>query len=138
MKKRVLLLLPIILLGGYLCARAVRRVKLEVAYSGSLKSYSEVLKPGTSRSQVEAYLNTRNPSEEISRTSYTEGPDRGAWIDLIKIAEEQPNWPCVRRNIYIAFAFKTDGQRLNWPPPKEDRLVDVSLYRSVCLDLLFP
>src|SRR5262245_60255394 len=100
-RRRVILLSLVILAGLYACARVTRRVQREVTYAKTLRSYSDVLKPGMSRIQVESYLKSKNPEREIGQICCL-GVTRDAWADLVQIATEEPSWPCIRRNIYVA------------------------------------
>src|SRR2546423_14351425 len=105
----------------------------DVAYQSVLRRYSEVLKPGMTRKEVEDYLVTRNVSfRQMCCVNWKE-PKR-AYDDLAKIAQEDPPWVCNEKNIYIAFQFAgNERQRLGGAPTAEpsDRLTIVSLYRAL-------
>jgi hypothetical protein len=94
----------------------------DAQYRAILKTYSDVLRPGMKRSEVENYF-------IMSRyVSF----DRGVPKDFVKIAHEKEGWVCQEQNVYLIFEF--DAVEPNEPKPN-DRLVRTSLDRSVCLDL---
>src|SRR5882672_7865075 len=100
-------------------------VRRNAQYDRILKMYSEVLKPGMNRSEVEAYLIT---SKHVSfKQECCVGSK--AWTDLVAIAYEQ-GWVCQEEVVNVAFQFaatepKTD---LHGGDP-EDRLVGIYLDR---------
>ncbi len=132
-KKRILLFTLVLVVGAYLCVRLAHRVHREVNYARSLNAYSKVLKPGMSRGEVESYLKSKNPYEEIARTSGLSGD---MMADLVQIAEEDPSWPCMRRKIHVGFEFASTEPHVKLSFAEDsDRLIRISLFRSVCLDL---
>jgi hypothetical protein len=132
-KNRTLLLVIALAFGSYLCVRVAHRLHREITYSRSLKAYSEVLKPGMSRAEVESFLKAKEPHGQIARIG---GLGGDMMADLIQIAEEEPRWPCMRRNIHVAFEFASTEphDELSFAQDS-DRLIRISLFRSVCLDL---
>jgi hypothetical protein len=86
----------------------------EVAYQASLRSYQQVLKPGMTRKEVEAYLHGKNIS--FSQMCCAGKNSKNSLDDLAKIGEEKAPWFCSENNIYVAFQF-TDH-----PEQKETRL----------------
>lgn len=76
----------------------------ETGYQAALRSYSEVLKPGMTRKDVEGYLKTKGLlfgqmcCMDFNRKSRS-------WDDLVKVGEEAPPWYCSRLNIYVGFQF---------------------------------
>jgi hypothetical protein len=91
-------------------------------YRAILKTYSDVLRPGMKRSEVETYFIM---SKYVSF-------NRGASEDTVEIAHEKAGWVCQEQVVYLTFKF--DGVELNEPKPG-DSLVQTSLNRSDCLDL---
>ena len=91
-------------------------------YRAVLKSYSDVLKPGTKRGDVENYFTM---SRYVSF-------NRGASQDTVDVAREGPGWVCKDQLVYLVFEFdRTEPSK----PEPTDRLVRISLDRSLCLDL---
>ena len=104
-----------------------------VQYRRALKAYSDVLKPGMKRSEVENYFIM---SKYISfNRECCVGPKRGTFDDLVEIAHEKAGWVCQEQVVYVAFEFATVEPKREWVADPGDRLVRTSLYRSVCLDL---
>ena len=98
-----------------------------IAYSNAqyrrvLKTYSDVLKPGMKRSEVEKYL-VMSKYASFSRA---------ASQDIVEIAHEKAGWVCQEQLVYLRFEF--DGVEPN-EPKSADSLVRTSLERSGCLDL---
>jgi hypothetical protein len=102
--------------------------KRDVAYQTTLRSYSEVFKPGMRRKEVEDSLRTRNVTFRQMCCVDIKKP-MGVWDDLVKIAQEDPPWICSEKNIYIAFQFA--GTRPQAAPPSaeaSDGLTAVNVY----------
>ena len=102
--------------------------KRDVAYQTALRSYSEVIKPGMTRKEVEDLLHARNKTFRQMCCVDIKKP-MGVWDDLVKIAQEDPPWICGAKNIYIAFQFA--GTRPQSAPPSSepsDRLAVVTVY----------
>jgi hypothetical protein len=98
----------------------------EAAYQQALHSFSDNLKPGTMRRDVEDYLNAKG-----SRFSHSccEGQHTGAFDDVIKIGQEPAPWFCSSQNIYIAFQF-TLGERVKTPQIQgSDKLNGITISR---------
>ena len=76
--------------------------KREITYQLALRSYSEVLKPGMTRREVEDYLRAKNI--EFSQMGWVED-ERTAYADLTKIGKEHAPWYCEHHNVYVAFQF---------------------------------
>ena len=102
--------------------------KRDVAYQTALRSYSEVIKPGMTRKEVEDSLHTRNKVfRQMCCVDIKKSMD--VWDDLVKIAQEDPPWVCSEKNIYIAFQFA--GTEAHAAPPRadpSDRLTAVTIY----------
>jgi hypothetical protein len=76
--------------------------KREITYQSALRSYSEVLKPGMTRREVEDYLRAKNI--DFSQMGWVED-ERTAYADLTKIGKEHAPWYCEHHNVYVAFQF---------------------------------
>jgi hypothetical protein len=101
-------------------------------YHRVLKAYSEMLRPGMKRSEVENYFIM---SKYVSFNRFCcVGPKRGAYDDLVEIGHEKPGWVCQEQLVYVAFEFAA-VEPSEKSVADSDRLVRASLFRSVCLDL---
>ena len=101
----------------------------EHQYARTLKAFSDVLRPGMTRGDVERYLGSKN-FEFLRECS---GCD--TLTDLVKISHENAGWLCIEQNVYAAFDF-TATEPHDWKEARDsDRLVRVYPDRSVCLDL---
>jgi hypothetical protein len=93
-------------------------------YRAIQKTYTDALKPGMKRSEVEKYF-------IMSRyVSF----NRGAEADVVEIGREKAGWICQEQVVYLYFEFaasEPNDKRI----ADSDRLVRISLFRSVCLDL---
>jgi hypothetical protein len=84
--------------------RAAR--KREAGYQLVLREYTEVLKPGMKRKEVEDYLRTKNAKlRQNCCVDSSESSKRHSWDDLTKIGEEDAPWFCSEHNVYVAFQF---------------------------------
>jgi hypothetical protein len=131
--KRILLTLLTGVVGVCFTLLAARRVLREIRYSRTVRSYSAVVKPGMTRSQVDSYLRARDPNVELGKICCFAAGDAPA--DLLRIATENRSWPCIERDIYVAFEFQEDSPRPGLVSNPNDRLKQVFLFRSVCLDM---
>ena len=88
----------------------------ESTYQSLLGSYSEVLKPGMSRKDVEGYLNAKNVrfTQMCCVAQHT-----GAFDDLTKIGQEDAPWYCSEQNIYVAVQFNA-AERYKNPRTETD------------------
>ena len=86
--------------------RADNRAALQrqAAYHAALRSFSETLKPGMSRKDVEDYLRAQNRSfGQYLQKGY-------AYSDLVKVGEEPKPWFCSEWPVYVEFEFTADHQ----------------------------
>jgi hypothetical protein len=81
-------------------AETQAQVKRETTYQAALRSYTQILKPGMKRKEVEDYL--RANKTEFLRMSLD---------DLTKIGEEEPPWHCGTSSVHVKFRFTRVGQR---------------------------
>jgi len=100
--------------------------KREAAYQSTLRRYSDSLKPGMTRKDVEGYLTRINlKPQHMCCVSQ----DRGAWDDLVQIGKEDAPWYCSESNIYVAFQFASQPGRHVMPmADPTDILKAVTLY----------
>ena len=104
--------------------------KREVAYQRTLHSYSDILRPGLSRTELEDYLKSKDIRFRQMCCVNRKALSQNVYDDLVKIGQEDAPWFCSENNVYIAFQFA--GQRTNasWPAAvANDRLTDISIFR---------
>jgi hypothetical protein len=130
----VALALSIIGGGTWYGLKAQTQGRREAAYQMTLHSYDQVLKPGTTRGELEGYLGARNtPFERMCCVDAARLSERASWDDLVKIGQEKPPWFCSENYIYVAFQF------IDHVPPTVsaktaddlDTLKSVSIYRQL-------
>jgi hypothetical protein len=101
----LLVALGVIILGIRYELNKKAQGRREAAYQSVFRIYTQALKPGMTRKEVEDYLQAKNSkflhmccvdSREIGRHS---------WDDLTKIGQEDPPWFCSENNVYVAFQF---------------------------------
>jgi hypothetical protein len=94
-------------------------------YQAVVTAYSEALKPGLSRKDVERYLQSHH--QKFRRMCCISVP-RDAWADLIQVGTEKPPWYCNYHNVYVAFEFASLDRHEQTDARDSDRLVGVTLY----------
>jgi hypothetical protein len=99
--------------------------KREAAYQRALLLYSNDIKPGLSRKQVESYLHGKNAAY---RHMCCVGKHQAAWADLVRIGQEGAPWFCEENNVYVAFEFAAVEQHDFWEARDSDRLEQVSIF----------
>lgn len=103
--------------------------KRNVVYQMTLRSYSEVLKPGMTRKEVEDYLRARNTPIRQMCCVGRKKLSRSVYDDLAKIGQEDAPWFCSEKNIYVAFEFDgTEPRAPAWAAEASDKLTTVTLY----------
>ena len=75
--------------------------KREAAYQVKLQSYSDVLKPGMTRKNVEDYLRGKG----VAYGQLCCIDEKSAYADLVYIGKEKHPWYCEKHSVYIAFQF---------------------------------
>lgn len=84
--------------------RSVARKKREAAYQSTLHQYSQDLRPGLRRTEVESYLRARNANFSWIFTAFG-GRRESQYADILKIGEEAAPWYCSEAYVYVAFEF---------------------------------
>jgi hypothetical protein len=104
--------------------------KREVVYQSTLHSYSQQLKPGMSRKEVEDYFRAKRIVFRQMCCVDRKDTSKSGWDDLAKIGQEDAPWFCSETNVYIAFQF-TDAEPTGppWGPTPSDTLKTISIYR---------
>jgi hypothetical protein len=78
--------------------------KRQVQYEAVLKGYSDNLRPGMSRREVESYLRRRgHPFQRMCCV----GRPLSANADLVRIGQERAPCYCSEYRVYVAFEFDT-------------------------------
>jgi hypothetical protein len=108
------------------------REKREIEYQSALHSYSQLLKVGMTRKEVEDYLRTKNA--QFSQMCCVDSKEmrKGIWDDLTRVGEEDPPWFCNHHSVYIAFQFI--GQKREaaiWQADPSDTLKNISVYHQL-------
>ena len=98
----------------------------QTRYKAELKNYSDALRPGTSRLEVEAYLQQHHrPYQQMCCVAI----HRSAYADLVKVGQERPPWYCNQNNIYVAFEFDaTEPHGLTADARDSDKLLGTKLF----------
>ena len=81
--------------------RSEARSKREAGYQSSLQRYSQNLKPGLSRQEVEKYI--RAHGDSFIQMCCIVNPSAPA--DLIGVGKEEAPWYCSETHVSIAFEF---------------------------------
>jgi len=99
------------------------RKEAEVRFQNTLASYRAALKPGSTREQVENYLQQQN-------TSFTPADCKpGPSCDRIDLGEEPRNLFCQPWKVSAEFQFKS-AESPAAAPKTSDQLSDVGLHRE--------
>ena len=106
--KRVLTLLALltvlstVVVGIRYELRKKAQKKREAAYASSLHFYTEELKIGMTRKEVEEYLRAKNTT--FMRMCCVDfSGSRASLDDLTRIGQEDAPWFCSENNVYVAF-----------------------------------
>jgi hypothetical protein len=110
--KRIILALLALMAIGIVAFGVHRRSEMnakknrEAAYETKLRSFTEVLKPGMTRKQIEDYFHANNVSySEECCVAFDRSVIRNSYDDLVKIGQEDVPWYCSENDVYIAFQF---------------------------------
>jgi hypothetical protein len=88
------------------------QAKREAAYQNNLSSYTQILKPGMTRREVEDYLRANKIEfQQMCCVDSSELSRRHSWDDLVKIGGEDPPWFCREFNVYVAFQYTARDNR---------------------------
>ncbi len=79
--------------------KASAQKERETRYQSALQTYSQSLKPGLPRKEVEDYFRANGVNFEL-----------GASADLVKVGQEDATRHCREIDVYVAFEF--DGARV--------------------------
>jgi hypothetical protein len=124
----IVILLSVVAVRYTLGKRAQQ--KREASYESALRFYSEALKPGMTRGEVEEYLQTHNVRFRQMCCVDVKDFSKGVYDDLMKIGGEDAPWFCSQKNVYIALQFTGVRRGTNsWYALGNDTLAAVSIYR---------
>jgi len=106
MKRWLLVLIGVIIAvsaGAAIRSRikSAAKKKREAVYESTLQAYSQNLKPGLTRKEVEEYLRAKGTYFTQMRCI----KERSALADLVKIGEEDAPWYCSEHWVHIAFEY---------------------------------
>jgi hypothetical protein len=124
------LLLLILILVSAACdlGGEKKKQKREAAYQAARQSYSDVMKPGMTRKDVEEYFRTK--AVVFSQLCCIEAGN--TYADLIKIGKEKHPWYCEAHNVYVAFQFAAAEPRDNPPSTRDsDILKKVTVFHKL-------
>jgi hypothetical protein len=115
--KRVLLLI-FLLVGVGLLVLGIRHAlklqakrKREAAYQSALLSYTQVLKAGMTRKEVEDYLRARNVGfSQMCCVVGIQVHPKHSLDDIAKVGQEDAPWFCSEHYVFVAFQFEDHGQ----------------------------
>ena len=99
--KRALLFSIVVLLVAPNALGQNAKQRREATYQSTLHAYSEDLKPGMTRKEVEDYLHAKS-TPYVTMCCVDE---RSAMADLVRIGKEKHPWYCSEHVVYIAFQF---------------------------------
>ena len=97
------------------------------SYQAKVEFYRSLLKPGTTREQVETYL--RKTGAPFQRSCC----EANIFSDRTRIGHEAPGWVCRSWDVYVEFKFSTLGGNGQAAAP-DDKLEKVDLFQhGTCL-----
>jgi hypothetical protein len=99
--------------------------KREAGYRAALQVYSQDLKPGQTRKEVEAYFHAKNV--RFGQICCI-GQPQHAWADLVKTGDEWPMLICSEFSINVAFEFRAMEPHLLPESRDNDVLESVRLF----------
>ena len=83
--------------------KAKRREEHHAEYEAALTKFSQALKPGATRKQVEDYL--RGQNLRFYRVCCSN--DQHAFATEVRVGQEEHPWFCSEWNVYVYFEFTT-------------------------------
>lgn len=102
--------------------------KREASYQKTLQSFSESLKPGMTRKNVEDHLREKGVKYEKMCCI----DEKTAYVDIVRIGKEKHPWYCSAHTVYIAFQFADEpheGERTS--DRDTDKLKSITIYHSL-------
>ena len=113
---------------GYAWVERAARLaaKRDAFYHATLGAYSEALRIGMTRKDVETYLRSKN--KPFQQMCCMERSAKNAYDDLTKIGEESHPWFCSAHNVYIGFEFVSAESHRFSEAHESDTLTKVMVY----------
>jgi hypothetical protein len=123
---RCFVLLVLLASGGGDARGQSKQQKREAAYQAKLQSYTDVLKPGMTRKNVEDYL--RGKGVEFRKLCCVD--KESVFSDLVKIGKEKHPWYCEEHNVYIAFQFVSVEPQKGFEAHDSDTLKAITIFHK--------
>ena len=101
--------------------------KREAAYQAKLQSYTDVLKPGMTRKNVEDYLRGKG----VAYGQLCCIDEKSAYADLVYIGKEKHPWYCEKHSVYIAFQFAAVEPHKGWEAYDSDSLNSITVFHKL-------
>jgi transcription termination factor NusB len=101
--------------------------KRENAYQAKLQSYSDALKPGMTRKDVEDYLRAKGTAFRQLCCNH----ERSALADLVNIGKEKHPWHCEEHNVYITFQFAAVEVHKDCQAYDSDMLKKITIFHKL-------
>jgi hypothetical protein len=102
--------------------------KRKASYQAALKMYSEALKPGMTRTEVEGYLRSKGAAFTVQLEGIS-GEDSGG-LERVKVGNEKHPWYCSENAVYIAFHFEAVRPDRMMTPSGADTLKSITIYNQ--------
>jgi len=107
--------------------RAEAKKGREACYQYVLQAYSQDLKPGLSRKELEDYFRARGARFEQMCCL----EEHGAFADLVKVGQEDAPWHCGATFVYIAFEFSARDSNAPAKANDADALKTIRIFRHL-------
>lgn len=124
---RCFVLLVLLASGDGYARGQSKQKKREAAYQAKLQSYSDVLKPGMTRKNVEDYL--RAKGVEFGKLCCVD--KASVFSDLVKIGKEKHPWYCEEHNVYITFQFVSVEPQKGLEAHDSDTLKEITIFHKL-------
>jgi hypothetical protein len=133
MSTLALVVVGVLAIGIHHEVKEQARKKRKAGYQSTLLSYTQVLKPGMTRKEVEGYFHAKNINfGQTCCVDPTGVSKRHSLDDLVGIGREDAPWFCSENNVYLAFEFVDQGQHgTYWDSNDADTLKAVSIYQRL-------
>jgi hypothetical protein len=130
MRRKLLIIVVLILVVGFIVTvRYARQLqaqrKREAGYQVALQGYSQMLRLGMTRKDVEDQIRTKG----ITFQQICCIDERSAYADLLRIGKEGAPWYCSEQNIYIAFQFSALEPHMPVTAYDSDVLKRITIFR---------
>jgi len=104
-----------------------RKQKREAAYQAALQSYSDFVKIGATRKEVEDILRSKNTSF-VRLCCVEQGT---TFADLIKIGKEKHPWYCEAHSVYIAIQYVALDQNTSKTVKETDEVHKITIWHHL-------